>query len=63
VGIWLVLSFSWGSVLESGEDFVDVVEHQQVDFLSVVVPLDGKVTIFFAVPVAQAFVELSHCVK
>jgi hypothetical protein len=63
MGIWLVLSFFVGGVLESGKGFVDIVGHQYVDFLSIVVPLDDEATISFAVPIAQAFVELSHGVE
>jgi hypothetical protein len=63
MGIWLILPFLWGSVLELGKGFVEVVGHQWVGFLSIVVPLDGKATILFAIPIAQTFVELLHGVQ
>ncbi len=63
MGIWLILPFLWGGVLEPGKGFVDVVGHQYVEFLSIVVPLDGEATISFAIPTAQAFVKLLHNVQ
>ncbi len=45
-------------MLELVKGFVDKVGHRQVDFLSIVIPLDGEATILFVVPIARAFVEL-----
>ncbi len=60
MGTWLILPFSWGRVLEPDKDFVDVVGHQLMDFLSLLIPHDGEATVLFAIPIAQIFVELSH---
>ena len=43
-------------MLESGEGFVDVPRHGEVDFLSNVVPFDGKSAVLPPLPVAGAFV-------
>ncbi len=50
-------------MLEPDKGFVDVVGHQWVDFLSVVILLDGEAAISFAVLIAQKFVVLLHGVQ
>ena len=55
VGVGLILSFHWERVLEAGEDFLDIPWHGEVDFPSLVVPLNGESAVSLAFPVTGAF--------
>ena len=55
MGVGLILSFRWERVLEAGVGFLDVPWHGEVDFPSLVVPLNYESAVSLAFPVAGAF--------
>jgi hypothetical protein len=58
VGIRLVLRCGGGRVAKMGQCLGEISRHQEVNFLSLVVPFNGKSAIAFPFPIARAFIIL-----
>jgi hypothetical protein len=63
VWMWLVLRFVGWRMIESCKCFVDVTGHGEVNFVGLVIPIDGEAKVVCAIPVRIAFIVLFEYCK